>query len=58
MLKKQFISNVQASSELEEIPDELILNWDQTGIHYIPVSSWTMKEEEDIKGILGMNDKR
>ena len=27
---------------MEEIPQELILNWDQTAIHYFPVSSWTM----------------
>jgi len=30
---------------VEEIPDSLVLNWDQTGIHYIPVSNWTVAEE-------------
>ena len=59
VLKKQFISDVQAISEFEEIPDELILNWDHTGVHYIPVSSWTMEKEGTKKvDITGMNDKR
>ena len=31
VLKIQFISDVQAISEFEEIPDELILKWNHTG---------------------------
>ena len=27
---------------MEEIIPELILNWDQTGIHLVPASAWTM----------------
>ena len=58
-LKKQFISDIQVISEFEEIPDELILNWDHTGVNYIPVSSWTMEKEGTKKvDITGMNDKR
>ena len=30
---------------MDEIPDDLVINWDQTGIHYVPVSSWTMEKE-------------
>ena len=26
-----------------EIPVSLVINWDQTGIQYVPVSSWTME---------------
>ena len=26
-----------------EITPYLVINWDQTGIHYVPVSSWTME---------------
>ena len=29
---------------MEEIPPELIFNWDQTGIHLIPVSPWTIEQ--------------
>jgi len=58
MLKKQFISDVQTITEFEEIPDELILNWDHTGINYVPLSSWMMEKEETKKvDITGMNDK-
>ena len=43
--KAQFIFDVKAVIEMEEIPSELVINWDQTGIHYVPVSSWTMAKE-------------
>jgi len=28
---------------MDEIPLQLIINWDHTGINYFPVSSWTME---------------
>ena len=43
--KAQFIFDVRAIIEFEEIPCELVINWEQTGIHYVPVSSWTMARE-------------
>lgn len=44
---------------LEEIPPELVLNWDQTGLKIVPSSSWTM-ERCGVKRVdmLGINDKR
>ena len=29
---------------MEEIPPELILKWDQTGLKIVPSSSWTMDQ--------------
>ena len=43
--KAQFVFDVKAVIEMEEIPSELVINWDQTGIHYVLVSSWTMAKE-------------
>ena len=45
--------------EMENIPSELIFNWDQTGLNLVPAANWTM----DRKGskrieIKGLNDKR
>ena len=31
-VKEQFILNVKAVVEMEEIPPQLIFNWDQTGV--------------------------
>ena len=28
---------------MDEIPPALIINWDQTGINYVPIRSWTME---------------
>ena len=33
-LRDQYLLDVKAVVQLEEIPDSLIINWDQTGINY------------------------
>ena len=43
--KAKFIFVVKVMIQMEEIPRDLVINWDQTGIHYVPVSSWTMAQE-------------
>lgn len=40
-LKEEFLDDVVATVEMEEIPSELILNWDQTRIRIIPINTWT-----------------
>ena len=32
--------DIKATATTEEVPDEMILNWDQTAIKYIPVLTW------------------
>lgn len=57
--KKEFLDDLVTTVEMEEIPSELILNWDQTGIRLVPSSSWTM-EQRGVKRVemVGQNDKR
>jgi hypothetical protein len=58
--KDQFLIDVKTIVTLEEVPLELIINWDQTAMHYIPVSaSWTMEAEGSRRvDINGIDDKR
>ena len=44
-LKEQFLLDIKCIVEMNEIPPSLIINWDQTGTHNVPVSSWTMEME-------------
>ena len=44
-LKEQFLLDIKCIVEIEDIPPCLIINWDQTGIHYVPVSPWTMEKK-------------
>ena len=58
-VKKTFLDEVISTVTMEEIPPELILNWDQTGIKIVPSSPWTM----DRRGarrveMIGTSDKR
>ena len=41
-VKQAFLNDVLAVATMEDVPPELVLNWDQTGIHLVPASTWTM----------------
>ena len=57
--KKQFLFDIKATVVMQEIPPELIINWDQTGIKIVPVSSWTMEKRGAKRvEIAGVDDKR
>ena len=57
--KKLFLLDIKNTTLMDEIPPQLIINWDHTGINYVPVSSWTM-EMAGTKHveIIGKDDKR
>ena len=58
-VKENFLLDVKNVVCMDEIPGELIVNWDQTGVNYIPVSSWTMQSEGAKKvEIVAKDDKR
>ena len=44
-VKEAFLDDVVCNVTMEEIPPELTLNWDQTGIHLVPASAWIMVKE-------------
>ena len=59
ILKHQFLDDIRSVAMIDEIPQDLIINWDQTGVKYVPVSNWTM----EVKGskrveVAGVDDKR
>jgi len=50
---------VQVVVEMEGMPAEFIINFDQTGIKYVPISPWTLdKEGAKRVAIVGKEDKR
>ena len=59
MQKEGFLNDICAEVIMNDIPEDLIFNWDQTGIHLVPVSEWTM-EKQGTKNIIvtGVDDKR
>ena len=58
-LKMLFLLEFNNAVEMDEVPSELVINWDQTGINYIPISSWTMEGEGSKRvEVAGKDDKR
>ena len=58
-LKSQFLNDFVSIVEMEEIPPELIFNWDQTCIKIVPSSLWTMKQQGARRvETVGNSDKR
>ena len=44
-VKLQFLEDIETVAELKDIPPELVINWDQTAVKYVPVSSWTQEKK-------------
>ena len=40
-IKKGFLLDVHNVMEMDEIPPDLVINFDQTAVHYVPVDNWT-----------------
>ena len=41
-IKELFLVEFNNSVEMDKVYQQLVINWDQTGINYVPVSSWIM----------------
>ena len=58
-LKENFLKTFSDKVVKYKIPDELILNFDQTGVSIVPVSNWTLESEGSQQvEITGLEDKR
>ena len=58
-IKKLFLLDAKNVVQLDEICEDMIVNWDQTGVNYVPTSSWTMEEEGSKRiELIGKDDKR
>ena len=58
-IKGQFLADIVMVKELQEISDDLILNWDHTGINIVPSSAWTMDQKgQQHVDLLALDDKR
>jgi len=42
IIKEALLLDIKNVVELDEIPPQLIINWDQTAIHYVP-GPWSWK---------------
>ena len=40
-IKIQYLADIHTKVYMEDIPADLIINWDHTGLKYVPVSNWT-----------------
>ena len=40
-LRKQYLNDIETISKMEAIPKEMIINWDQMVVKYVPISDWT-----------------
>jgi len=44
-LKEIFLADVAAEALMNDIPESLIINWDQTGLSIVPTGGWTMEKK-------------
>lgn len=58
-IKKNYLADIRAVVEVEDVPPSLIINWDHTATKIVPSSQWTM-ERKGMKRveIAAVDDKR
>ena len=57
-IQEVFPADVRAQVVMNDIPDEVIINWDQTGVPLVPTGEWTMHRAGDkIIPIANSDDK-
>lgn len=53
------MADIKAKGMINEISDDLIINWDQTSIHIVSTGNWTMHPSgEKVIPIANLDDKR
>ena len=58
-LREQFLADIAAEVIMNDIHPDLIINWDQTGLKFVPTGDWTMNLSGDkVVSIVGSDDKR
>ncbi|XP_070535305.1 uncharacterized protein [Ptychodera flava] len=59
-IKENFLQRITEIIKEFNIPPEMIINWDQTGVAIIPAGDWTIWEAEGSRQvtIAGLDDKR
>ena len=57
-LKAEFLADIQAEVVMNEIPIDLIFNWDQTAIQLVPTGQWTMNEAKAKKVVIANSDDK
>ena len=57
--KEQNLLDIHAEVIMSDIPPSLVINWDQTAFHLVPVSAWTISRQgaQSIR-IAGLDNKR
>ncbi len=58
-LQQDFYKRIRKTVKKYKIPDQLIINFDQTAVKIVPVSDWTLEEKgSEQVDITGIDDKR
>ena len=59
ILKENYLMDIKAVVEMEEIPEDMVVNWDQTAMKIVPSCTWTMEKRGTKRvEIKGVDDKR
>ena len=58
-LKSDYLLEIKNVIAMDEIPAELVINFDQTGLNIVPTSDWTMEAEGSKRvEVIGKDNKR
>ena len=57
-VKEEFLLEVKTIVAMDEIPQDLIINFNQTALNYVPATPWTMEQQGTKRiEVIGKGDK-
>ena len=57
-LQEIFLADIQAEVLMNDIPPDLIFNWDQTGLYLVSTSEWTINRSGAKVAIISKSDDK
>ena len=57
-LQEVFLADIKAEVLMNDIPKDLIFNWDQTAVQLVPTGDWTMNEAKAKKVVIANSDDK
>ena len=58
-IQRSYLAEMVHIAQANNVPPQLIINWDQTGLNTVPTSSWAMEEQGSKRvEIVGLGNKR
>ena len=56
-IQEELLADIKAEVVMNEIPNDQIFSWDQTGLQLVPTGQWTINQAGEVIAVANSDDK-